>query len=282
MTTNAKSEMTGETRPEDADAGIPLLLWTMFRMQLLFVVRYRVNFAGRLVSMYLFFLVVFFGGQAAIRSVGGGASAIGNTFDGVIIGWFLWTMVQGAFSSLSGDIRREAQWGTLEQLFMSPLGFGRVMTARVVTNILISLMTGMVMLVLMLLSTGRSLELDLLTIVPIVLLTVMTAIGIGYIFAGLALIYKQIGSFSQIMQFVFIGLIAAPATADSPVLDFLPVAKGSEMLQRAMQEGRALWDFPLIDLGTLVGVSVFYWIVGYVTFFYCLSVAQKRGVMSDY
>jgi len=266
---------------QDDDSGLLLLIWTILRMNFLLMARYKVNFVAQIVGMYLFFAVIFFGGQAAVENVGGGMGALGGTLDAVIVGWFLWTMAQSAYSSLSSEVTQESRWGTLEQLFMSPHGFGTVLGVKVFVNMLLSMVIGSLMLALMLLTTGRTLALDFVSVFPIVVLTLLSVVGLGYVFAGLALVYKQISNVSQLMQFVLVGLIAAPV-AELPILSALPLVQGSKMLQATMREGVRLWEFTPFQLGTLVGTAVVYSVVGYLIFLFCLHVARDRGVMGHY
>lgn len=266
---------------ESGDAGLLVLFWTILRMNVLLMVRYRVNFVAQIIGMYLFFAIIFFGGRAAVNGAGTGIGALGGTLDALIVGWFLWAMAQSAYSSLSGEITQESRWGTLEQLFMSPYGFSTILGTKVVINMLISVLMGGLMLAMMLLTTGRVLVIDVLTILPLVVLTLLTAIGLGYVFAGIALVYKQIAQLSQLMQFVLMGLIAAPA-AELPLLKFLPLVQGSSMLQTSMRQGVRLWEFSPVDIAVLVGAAAVYATVGYLVFMLCLHVARDRGVMGHY
>jgi ABC-2 type transport system permease protein len=270
----------GDPAGEDP-AGWPTLLWAVVYKQLLLLVRYPVNTAAQLVSIYLFFAVVFFGGRAAAASVGGGAGAMSETFDGLIVGWFLWTMALAAYFGLAQNVTEESQWGTLEQLYMSPHGFGRVMGAKVVSNVLVSLLWGAIILALMLATTRRSLSVDLLTVLPVSVLAIMSVVGVGFVFAGLALVYKRISNVQNLVQFAIIGLIAAPV-ADVPALRYLPLAQGSAMLQQAMREGVTLTQFSPAAHAVLVGTAVGYTLAGYAVFRYCATVARRRGVMGHY
>lgn len=260
---------------------ILVLFREIVRKQFTVMIRYRVNFLINLVTVYLFFAIVFFGGQAVVTSGGASAGSMDSTFDGIIVGWFLWTMAQGAYAGLSQNVTQESEWGTLEQLYMSPYGFGRVMFLKAISNVLQSMLVGGLVLALMLLTTQRTLSLDVITIVPISVLALLSVVGIGFIFAGLALIYKRIGSISSLMQFGMVGLIGAPA-ADAPLLRLLPLAQGSALLQQAMRNGVRLWEFSATDLGLLVGTALAYLVIGFGAFRFCLRIARKRGVMGHY
>lgn len=277
--TKATSDAVLDDRASESRAGILTLLRAIFVKRYLLMVRYRVNFAAQFLGMYLFFAVIFFGGKAAVDRTGAGAMT--STFDGIIIGWFLLMMAQAAYFSLASNVTQESQWGTLEQLYMSPYGFGKVMFLKVTANVTQGMIIGLAILAMMLLTTQRELTVDLLTVLPVVLLALLSIVGIGFVFAGLTLIYKRIESVSKLMQFVLVGLIAAPVTDISP-LRYLPVVQGSSMLQTAMRDGVRLWEFPLHDVGVLAVVAVGYLAAGYAVFRYCTHVARKRGVMGHY
>jgi ABC-2 type transport system permease protein len=261
-------------------AGYHVMLAAVLYKKALLLARYPVNTGAQVLSIYLFFAVIFFGGKTAAESMGGGM-ALTPTLEGLIVGWFLWTMSIIAYFSLSNDITREASWGTLEQLYMSPYGFGSVMASMVVANLLESLLWGGTILALMLATTSQSLSLPALTILVVSVLTLMSVVGIGFVFAGLALLYKRIENVSQLMQFVLIGLIAAPAAGISP-LRVLPLVQGSAMLQLAMREGVRLWAFPTADLAVLVGTAAAYSLAGYGVFMLLARRARREGVLGHY
>lgn len=163
----------------------------------------------------------------------GDGSALTDSIEGIIVGYLLWTMAIGAYSGLAWNVTRESQWGTLEQLFMSPFGFGRVIAVQTVVNVLEAFLWGVGILALMSLTTGKSLAIEPVTVVVLVTLAVAPAVGIGFVFAALAMLYKRVENAFPLVQFVLIGLIAAPV-GEYPLLEWLPLAQGSHLLSRAM------------------------------------------------
>lgn len=249
----------------------------VFEKQLILLRRYWINTAMLLVTTYIFFAMIFYGGQ----SVAGAAIGDG-TLDGIVVGFFLFTATVSAYFGIAGNVMREAQWGTLEQLAMSPFGIGRVMAVKSVWNVSISVGIALVLLVVMLVTTDRSLHLDPVTIVVLVVLSILSVVGVGFVFAGLSLLYKRIENVSQLMQFAFIGLIATPAADGRASLAALPLSQGSALLQAAMTENVRLWEFPVADLAVLVGVGVGYLVVGYVVFHVFVRRARRLGVLGHY
>jgi ABC-2 type transport system permease protein len=118
-------------------------------------------------------------------------------------------------------------------------------------------------------------------VVPLAALALAPAIGIGFVLGGLAIRFKRIENAFNLAQFVFIGLIAAPVD-QYPLMKWLPLAQGSQLLQTAMGDGVALWNLPVGELGVLVVTAVGYLLVGYVVFHYCQRWARREGVMGHY
>ncbi len=246
-----------------------------FRKKLLLLVRYPVNTISQIGTMLLVFGVIFFGGRAVA------GAAITDSIEGIIVGYLLWTMSVAAYGGLSWGVAREAQWGTLEQLFMSPFGFGPVMAVKTIVNVLEAFLWGAVTLVVMMAVTGRWLAIDPLTVVPLVALSLAPAVGIGFVFGGLSIRFKRIENAFQLVQFLLIGLIAAPV-GQYPLLRWLPLAQGSKMLRTAMQDGVPLWAFPAGDIAVLILTAVVYLGIGYAAFHYCQRWARREGVMGHY
>lgn len=243
--------------------------------QVTHLVRYPVNTAALFFSMFVFFGLLFFGGRAIA------GSAITDSADGIIVGFFLWTLATRAFRGLADDIMAEARWGTLERLFMSPYGLGTVMAVKTLVNICLDLVWSGVMLLLMMLVTGRWLHIDFITIIPLLLFTIAPIVGFGFLLGGLALLYKRIESLFGIIVFGFVGLIAAPVEQYA-VLKLLPVAQGSYLTRVAMERGVPFWSFPAQEVVLLVVPSVVYLLVGYYCFHRAQRRARKRGLLGQY
>lgn len=267
--------VAGDRGSRGADPSLLALVSVVVRKQVMLLVRYPVNTASQFVTIYAFFLAIFLGGTAV------GGAAVTDSLEGIIVGFFLWTLATIGYSGLAWGVTREAQWGTLERLYMSPHGFATVMAVKTVVNVALSFLWGGVLLVVMLVTTGRTLTVDPLTVVPLGVLTLASVVGIGFLFAGLAIVYKRIENLFQLMQFGFIGLIAAPV-GSYPLLGLLPVSHGSYLIQRAMQDGVRLWEVPAWELGLLTVTAAVYLGVGLGAFTLLHRRARRLGVMGHY
>lgn len=238
-------------------------------------VRYAFNTVTNLVTIYIFFALLFFGGREVAPQ------ALNDSLTGIIVGFFLILTATVAYSDLSWELIREAQWGTLEQLYMSPLGFGRVVTIKTVVNLMVAFVFGGLLLGAMLLTTGERLVLDPLVVLPVGLLAVCSAVGIGYILGGLALVFKRVENIFQLVQFSFLGLVAAPVD-QAPLLKLLPLALGADLLREGMGQGTRLWELPTGDLALLAGTAVGYLVVGYLLFGVLSRKARADGQLGKY
>jgi ABC-2 type transport system permease protein len=261
----------GEPRP----AGYWLLAKAVLYREYLIFVRYPANAIGGIVISLFFFGLLFYGG----RMIAG--QALTDSLEGIIVGYFLWTLSVGAYSAISNDIGSEVQWGTLERHVMTPFGFAPVAFLKGVAKLVRTFITSTVILAVMLGITGTQLELPVGTIVVVAGLAILSVLGLGFAAGGIAVLYKRIGNWLNLLQFGFIVLISAPAF-DIGWLRVLPLAQGSAMLQRAMLDGTRLWEFPALDLVVLVGTAVGYVAVGYIVFEWATRRARKLGVLGDY
>jgi ABC-2 type transport system permease protein len=246
----------------------------LYREYLLFV-RYPANAVGGIVISLFFFGLLFYGG----RMVAG--QALTDSIEGIIVGYFLWTLSVGAYSAISNDIGSEVQWGTLERHLMTPFGFAPVVVCKGVAKVVRTFLTSALILAAMLAMTGTSLELNVVTVVVVATLSIASVLGLGLAAGGVAVLYKRIGNWLNLLQFGFIVLISAPAF-DLGWTRLLPLALGSALLQRAMIDGTRLWQFPLLDLVLLVAVAVGYVALGYAVFQYTTRRARRLGVLGDY
>lgn len=266
-----------ETSPPESTLNNSLvaLLQVVFFKHAKIELRYIVNTVSQFLTIYIFFAIIFFGGQAVA------GSALSNSLNGIIVGFFLFTLAISAYSGVAYDVTQESQWGTLERLFMSPHGFGRVMIVKAVVNVLLTFVWASILLVAMMMTSGRWLSVDVLTVVPLTVVTLASVVGVGFAFAGVALLYKRLENLIQLVQFGFVGLLGAPVES-FPVLKLLPVANGSYLLQQAMTKNQRLWQLPLDDLALMTAVSAAYFIAGYYVFRRLLRRARDKGLMAHY
>ncbi len=268
------AERTPTTVTDRLRGGL-LLFYTVLKKHFTIVVRYPVNFAGGLASMFVIFLLLVEGG----RRIGG--PTFSESLGGIVVGYLVFMLSTFAYQSLSNSVGSEAQWGTLERLHLSPLGFGRVMIATAIATTLVSFSYLLLMAPLAMFAAGKWLAVDFLTVIPLAVFGVASVLGLGFIFGGASVVYKRIGSIFRLLQFAFPVLIAAPVE-QFPWVRVLPIVQANVMLGKAMREGVRLWEFSPDALATLVIVGVGYFLAGYAGFLLFVRRARRLGVMGDY
>jgi len=246
----------------------------LYREYLIFV-RYPANAVGGIVIALFFFGVLFYGGEMVA------GRALTDSLAGIIVGYFLWTLSVGAYSSISNDIGSEVQWGTLERHVMTPFGFAPVALCKGAAKVVRTFLTSALILAVMLALTDTTLQVPVVTVVVIAGLSIVSVLGLGFAAGGITVLYKQIGNWLNLLQFGFVVLISAPVF-ELGWTRLLPLAHGSALLQRAMIDGTRLWEFAPADLALLVGVAVGYLALGYVVFQYATRRARRLGVLGDY
>ena len=237
--------------------------------------RYPVDTLGQIVTIYMVFSLIFFGGRAVTPAV------IEESLEGIVVGFFIWTVSVGAYSSVASDFSKEAQLGTLEMLSMSPLGLGVVMAIKSAVNLLVSFLLGTLVLILMLVTSGVSFSVNVLTVVPLAVLTVLPMLGVGFMMGGLALVYKRVSSVFNILRYIFLVLIIISPDAH-PVLRYLPLTLGIHLLTRVMSSDVTLVDIPSSDVLTVTGIALVYLVIGYAGFQQFQKYARIRGVLGHY
>lgn len=272
--------MTGERRERTpgewaTTGGYRHLAAAVLYREFVLFVRYPFDAAGLLVVQLTIFAILLVGGRAVAPA------AMADTLAGIVVGYFLWTMATAAYAGVATDVRMEAQWGTLERHVTTPFGFGAVMLLKAAAKLLFSAVVGSLVLAAMLLATGTTLRVDVVTVVPVVALALSSVLGVGFAMAGLSVLYKRVGNWAGMLQFAFVGLVSAPAF-DLGWARWLPLAQGSALLQRAMTGGVRLWEFEPVALGVLVATGVGYLAAGYLAFQVAQRRARRLGVLGHY
>ncbi len=256
-------------------AGYARLARVVAKRELTLFVRYPFEAVGSVVTLTALFSLLFFGGSTLAPQ------AMADSTEGLVVGFFLWVMAMGSYQDTTGDVMAEAGWGTLERHYLTPFGFGTVLLTKSLAKLLVHFLYAGIVLAAMLLLTGTTLRIDLLTIVPVAALTLASSFGVGIALGGITVLYKNVTSWLEMVGFFMAGLIAVPAFGGGPLFA-LPLAQGSALLQRAMRDGVRLWEFAPGSLGVLVATGVGYLLLGYGVFYLCQRRARRLGVLGDY
>ena len=238
--------------------------------------RYLPNTVSMIVTFYAIFFLLFLG----IQVTGGPADADAST-QYLIVSMVLWFLALMAMQGIGWEITTEATRGTLEQLYMSPVPAWRILLARMVGTILVNLLVIGLMMLLAMLTARQWLVFDLATLVPLLLLTIVGMLGVGFMVAGLAIVFKQIQALLQIAQFILFAMVAVPVGL-SPYLEAAPVVRGATMIRESMTAGTGALEFGGWAWLLLAVNSAFYFALGVLLYRRAELRAMNRGLLGQY
>lgn len=252
------------------------LLKANTRKEYLELRRYLPNTLAMLATFYIIFLGMF----AGIQVIGDPGAADMNT-QYMIVNYIFWFLAMMVVNNIGFEVTNEAMRGTLEQLSMSPMGIWRIITTRLASSMILNFLLIIILLYASMLTTGQWLNLDVVTILPILILTLISMCGLGFIIAGMSIVLKQVQAFLQILQFMLAGLTFVPLTV-APFLAFFPFVKGVDLVRDVMIDGITLSQIGVGDFSILIVNAVVYFVVGLNFFLFCERVAMRKGLLGQY
>ncbi len=244
------------------------------------LIRYKFDTISDIVSFYFLFIAMFYGTKSVGISMKATPSILGETLEGLIVGYFLWTVMVMVYSDTAHSIVSDASTGTLEQVSMSSLGLDSVMIVRSIANLIINLLVCFIVLFAVMLTTGYWLNVDVLPLLVLIILGIFSILGIALIIGGLALIFKRIKSLLNIVQFFLIALVFN--SSNSLISLLLPFKPSIWAVYQVILGGNSFMDFSLLDYGIIVLNSAVYFFIGLFVFNQCTKVAKKKGLMGQY
>lgn len=252
------------------------LLRGMTRRSLINLVRYSFDTISQLIVIFVVFIIIFYGAKALMSGAPGSA----RTQSEIVVRYMVWGLGIFAYSSTSFGLIEEATTGTLEQLAMSPFGLRRVMVASFLSGLATQLLMLSGMFVLMMAVSGHWLRIDMPSLAPLVLLTMIGVFGMGLCVGGCAIVFKRVQGLLQIVQFLFVALVAVPIES-VPWFRFLPLAWGNELISRVMVERASIFQMPGDVLFLLVHTAA--WVlIGLFVFGRFERAARERGLLGHY
>lgn len=205
-----------------------------------------------------------------------------------LLGYVAWMYAMSAIGDLSYGLRSEMSAGTLEQMAMSPLPLGLMLMGRVLASLLVSTAEVLALSV----AARRLFEVRIPMRwegVPVLVLMLVGVFGFGFVIAGLVLVYKQSGSFANLVQNGLLFLNGSILPVDnmpgwlSGFAKTLPSTQGVVVLRQVVLEGRslaALWQDG--SLVWLVVHSAAWFAVGWLVFGVCQGIAKRQGSLGQY
>lgn len=235
--------------------------------------RYLFNTGAMVVVMYMIFLGMFWG----VKSIAGQAVSM-DSLDSMVIGYVLWMSAMFSLQGTGGVVLSESQRGTLEQIYLSPLGADLIFFFKSVTSTLFNFLLLTLMLYLTMFTTGRILTVNLLYFYVMLFVSVLSLNGIGFMLGGIGLIHKRVGAVNGILSFGLIGLMLLPVYPLNG-FSFIPFIAGAHTINTYVVHGTT---FPVWWYAFVVGNSLLYLAMGLVVFRIFEKKAKRLNKMGQY
>lgn len=204
------------------------------------------------------------------------------------VGYTMWMYGRMAMRTMSEDLSDEAQTGTLEQMYMAPVApelllLGRLLALFLWTSLMILLIAGMLLAAFHIVLPFRWEEL------PILLCMFCELFGVALLLCGLGLVFKQIATFADLLQQLFLfltGSLVPISIFPNWLATFartLPTTQGIIALQAVLFDHQSLaflWANGSLSLFCLH--AFLYIIGGAVTFKVCERYAKRQGLLGQY
>lgn len=221
-----------------------------------------------------FLLAVFAGLAWGIRVIPD-AEATVVPLDVMATGFVAWGFANAAYAGISNEISDEIRSRSLEQLFLSPAPLWRVLLRRAVVHLLSALLSSLALFHVCLYIAGKPVEINVLHTAAVLLLAAPALLGLGYLIAGINLVFKQVDTVNAIMVIAFIVLVSVPAYPIS-ALSLLPFSYAASLLMAT----KASLQLSATDAAVIAGNASVYFVAGLAVFIRCQAVAVGRGTLS--
>lgn len=243
--------------------------------------RYRFNAFAHVVSLYVLFMAMFIGVNYFGTTLSVSPVDLDKSLESFVAGYFIWSIIVLAYSDISYGIINDANRGTLEQISMPAIGLSKIVLIRSFCELLFNLILSFVLLMIIILTTGKNLYLNPIMLLIPIFLGIFAIFGIGLIFGGLALIYKRIQSVLSIVQYFMVGLVLFNSSYKW-VSFLIPFRPAIDFIYDSMLGGHGIKDIHIVDLGIILGNAIIYLIIGIIIFKCCEKIAKKRGLLGQY
>lgn len=190
---------------------------------------------------------------------------IENMSENVTLLLFMSTIILSSNDSLNSTgkaVEEERKQGTLEQIYLSPIPFHLILLTRNMVSILSKPLMILIIMQLFIWTNGINLKFNYFSFIYLTIISIFPLLGIGYILAGVTLIYKGFYQLSSIIIFFIMGGMILPVYPFN-FLSLIPFFPQVYTLRLNFVEGQvfsALW-YSYLLLNSLV-----YFLVGVVIF----------------
>lgn len=261
-------------------------MWTVFRAEVKRYLQVQWSNPGDSLSWFLYTFLVFIAALVILSGISGGGYGKEEQLL-VMVGWLTWVVASDCMSELPYSISEEAQVGTLEQICLAPIPLAGILTLRSLAYFVGVGAKGILAAVLLAFfiapfSAGP-------TLIVLFLISLVGAYGLGFLFAGIALVFKRtqalVGLVFSLMIFLTGSLVSLASLGwIFQILKIaLPLTWGISLMREALTSGKTL--SLLAQSGDLIGLcvhSLTYLVIGLIIFTLGYWRARSKGTLAHY
>ena len=195
--------------------------------------------------------------------------------EALIISYIFWVLSISAFQTVADSIIEESREGTIQTLFMSKHNIVYLMIMRTLAGAVLDMILIYIMLFFCCLVTNTFFHINIIVLTLILAVSFTGFWGIGFLIGGVAILHRKVENLSQILTFLFMGIMIIPLNA-SRILMLIPGVAGRQFLNLLITEG-GLQSLDVTDYVLFSGGNLFLMIAGIVWFERCIKRAMDKG-----
>lgn len=246
---------------------------------LILMIRYPVALLLDITMTFSYFYCLFTGAAYFAK---GQSMQFGHHAGGMVLGYFIWLIINTCLGHVTQEIEKEAQSGTLENIFLSGHKKSIVFVFRTFAGITVCFIHLLVIVPLMIFATGVDLLFPLTIVFPCLIIIIATS-GIGLVIGGFALLFKRFGDILIPVQYAVLLVLMIPSESWPSWLMqisyFMPGLPGVLFLRKIMVFDASV-PYELMIAGFLN--AGFYLFSGIVVFNQLVLISKRRGLVGSY
>ena len=204
-----------------------------------------------------------------------------------LIGYLTWRVAGGCMVETAVSVADDAQFGTLEQVWLSGESVSVILFARSCTFILYYTIR-VILMALIIMPLLRIPVIIMPGSIVIYLLTIGSAFGLAFAITGLHLITKNVESITMPLATALLFFSGALSSLEGiPILyevsRFLPLSIGIDLLRTMLVEGTPFWQIAAgSEFYSLVANTAVYLIIGLFALKWAGNRAREAGTLGHY
>lgn len=188
-----------------------LNFWVLLRAEIKRYFAISWSVPGDSLAWFLYTILVFVAAVMILNGVRGGGFGSEDQLL-VLVGWMTWIVASDCMAELPNSIVEEAQTGTLEQICIAPVQLSRILA---ICSLAFFLGSGMKAILATILLGFFVAPLRVTAgLIILFFISLVGAYGLGFLFAGLALVFKRVSALTGFVFSIMIFLTGALVNLD--------------------------------------------------------------------